>query len=93
MGFFKDYCSEIMRAENIRPETALALTAAINWALPSITSTAEMGAQEALLNASLNASGVGGIGLVCTRALEQSKGLLYKTAILDTYSQRWYQLR
>jgi len=86
VGFLKNHSEEILRAENIRPSTPLAIMVVVNWAAPSTNTAGAMAVQDAILSVALNGNNCDTLGVVFTPVWERTqKGLLYKaeSMVLD----------
>ena len=85
VGFLKDHSEEILRAENVRPNTPLAIMVVVNWAAPSTNSAGAMAVQDPILSAVLNGNNCDTLGVVFTPVWERKQGLLYKaeSMVLD----------
>ena len=95
VGFLKNHSEEILRAENIRPNTPLAIMVLVNWAAPSTNSAGAMAVQDAILSAVLNGNNCDTLGVVFTPVWERKKrpsiqGRIYG---VGQNSQCKYQLR
>jgi hypothetical protein len=66
VGFLKNHSEEILRAENIRPNTPVAIMVVVNWAAPSTNSAGAMSVHNAILNAVLNGNNADELGVVIT---------------------------
>ena len=71
VGFLKNHSEEILRAENIRPNTQLAIMVVVNWAAPSTNSAGAMAVQDAILSAVLNGNNCDTLGVVFTPVWER----------------------
>jgi hypothetical protein len=73
VGFLKNHSEEILRAENIRPNTPLAIMVVVNWAAPSTNSAGAMAAQDAILSVVLNGHNADTLGVVFTPVWERKE--------------------
>ena len=94
-GIPQNHSEEILRAENIRPSTPLAIMVVVNGAAPSTNTARAMGVQYAILSAVLNGKNCDTLGVVFTPVWERKKmpsiqGRIYG---VGQNSQCKYQLR
>ena len=73
VGFLKNHSEEILRAENIRPNTPLGIMVVVHWAAPSTNSAGAMAVQDAILSAVLNGNNCDTLGVVFTPVWGRNK--------------------